>query len=635
MNFWSVLGLAPGQDMAAIKKAYAAKLRTTRPDDDAGAYQQLREAYDAAVRHAKGASNPAAFPARWTEPAPDAPPAEHATRAPDTNSETRTAQLPPTDAPAPAPSGTPAPPPFQDDLAAQAAHKSAAAQKAAAARQAAAIARARLQWANATAAPPVSTIDLGELIKRTLDLWKKHGDEALQAHWPQLRSVLADCSLAQAQACSTAFAQMIMSEATLPAVFVDQLRQFFGWGSDYRRMPRLAGHDAVDFKRRLADVAQQLDRIKVQAEQDRLDAIDAAERVRKEALALEELTRAKSPLVARFASMMARASPLAGKMYAFLIGPSLLSQWSGLTKQQRLVLGIDYETFANGIGACRDGLRLRSVLGLAALLLGLLMAIVKGGLPVYAALAVVALGACYALPLYQWQETLRARLYPKRLLAVLMTADQLDPRHARKYGVVLTSLAFFHSLLLQPAFVSGEGRYTFSQALVALFLLACQWLFPPDGEETRPDAVIPVLILCMVACRTLGITDLLTLLSLGTCWHAVARAARNKTWGTYLGIIWALPLVMIHWNLQEHGLEHSIIPVSLIAPWVVLLLARLETARFAIATVAVAVVSQPFANQTALALWTAALAVGAACIAALMRWSAPLVAKRFSTDEPC
>ena len=42
---WTVLGIAPTADLVAIKKAYAARLKRTRPDDDAAAYQALRDAY--------------------------------------------------------------------------------------------------------------------------------------------------------------------------------------------------------------------------------------------------------------------------------------------------------------------------------------------------------------------------------------------------------------------------------------------------------------------------------------------------------------------------------------------------------------------------------------------------------------
>ena len=62
---WALLGLEPTKDLAAIKKAYALKLRVTRPDDDAEAYQALRSAYERVQQWAKWSSEEA--------PAPEAP----------------------------------------------------------------------------------------------------------------------------------------------------------------------------------------------------------------------------------------------------------------------------------------------------------------------------------------------------------------------------------------------------------------------------------------------------------------------------------------------------------------------------------------------------------------------------------
>ena len=49
MDCWQILQIEPTNDTRAIKRAYAKLLKTTRPDDDAAAYQALREAFDEAL----------------------------------------------------------------------------------------------------------------------------------------------------------------------------------------------------------------------------------------------------------------------------------------------------------------------------------------------------------------------------------------------------------------------------------------------------------------------------------------------------------------------------------------------------------------------------------------------------------
>ena len=49
MDCWHILQIEPTGDTRAIKRAYAKLLKTTRPDDNAAAYQTLREAFDEAL----------------------------------------------------------------------------------------------------------------------------------------------------------------------------------------------------------------------------------------------------------------------------------------------------------------------------------------------------------------------------------------------------------------------------------------------------------------------------------------------------------------------------------------------------------------------------------------------------------
>lgn len=69
---WALLGIEPTADLIAIKKAYAARLKVTRPDDDAQAYQALRDAYDRVQRWA--AAPPPSVPPRPPAVVPPAAP---------------------------------------------------------------------------------------------------------------------------------------------------------------------------------------------------------------------------------------------------------------------------------------------------------------------------------------------------------------------------------------------------------------------------------------------------------------------------------------------------------------------------------------------------------------------------------
>ena len=50
-NHWEILGIESGADLRAVKRAYAAKLKTIRQDENPAEFMALREAYESAKGH--------------------------------------------------------------------------------------------------------------------------------------------------------------------------------------------------------------------------------------------------------------------------------------------------------------------------------------------------------------------------------------------------------------------------------------------------------------------------------------------------------------------------------------------------------------------------------------------------------
>ena len=55
---WSTLSIDPTAGISDIRSAYAAAIKKTRPEDDAGGFQDLREARDAAIAIVKSKATP-------------------------------------------------------------------------------------------------------------------------------------------------------------------------------------------------------------------------------------------------------------------------------------------------------------------------------------------------------------------------------------------------------------------------------------------------------------------------------------------------------------------------------------------------------------------------------------------------
>ncbi len=200
---WALLGIEPTTELTAIKKAYALKLKTTRPDDDAEAYQALRGAYERVQQWLKWQQQQAAMPA--PEPAVAPPTVVEATppapAAPLTLDQPVTPSTPPTPTPPQPQQATPAPlasPPTAADT---------------------------------TPAPEVQPQQLTAALEGR---WSLAGDAALREAWETTRRELDQQPLSRQSEFSTAFAQWALGLPTLPNDFLKTLDSYFGWLHDFR-----------------------------------------------------------------------------------------------------------------------------------------------------------------------------------------------------------------------------------------------------------------------------------------------------------------------------------------------------------------------------------------------------------------
>ena len=73
---WDILGIAESADNRTIRRAYAARLKTSRPEDDAAAFQVLTDAYEWAMGDARRRSlGSPGKPQAPSTPPPPIPPA--------------------------------------------------------------------------------------------------------------------------------------------------------------------------------------------------------------------------------------------------------------------------------------------------------------------------------------------------------------------------------------------------------------------------------------------------------------------------------------------------------------------------------------------------------------------------------
>lgn len=220
---WARLGLEPTADLAAIKKAYALKLKTTRPDDDAEAYQALRGAYERAQQWARWQ----ALNAAETE-AEASTTADEAAAAAETGADVARAST------------------LDAGDAAGAAESSGHPDTAAGARPGAddrtpAVTGRDDRLDDPRRTPPAAPDDrepslvAPQVLIEPLELaWRRDGADGLAAAWPRVQAALRDQPLTARRWHSTAFAQWLVNLPQLPSDFVLQLDAEFGWRTDFR-----------------------------------------------------------------------------------------------------------------------------------------------------------------------------------------------------------------------------------------------------------------------------------------------------------------------------------------------------------------------------------------------------------------
>lgn len=223
MSPWTCLGLEPTRDTVAIKRAYARALKRCRPDDDAAAYQHLRESYEWALAWAHQTAEDEHGEANVSN---DLTPATDGSDS-DANA-TAAMQIAEAGAEPARVTATPEEPASAD------------------------------AGANAATPAPAETepppIDPESLARSFYAYFEEQGADAAVAALPALESWLDGIALSRRDEASRWFASLVTDVPGLPDPVVTKLVEYFGWLSDYRSAAVL-GHDRLEALRARASRA--------------------------------------------------------------------------------------------------------------------------------------------------------------------------------------------------------------------------------------------------------------------------------------------------------------------------------------------------------------------------------------------
>lgn len=500
MWVWAELQIEPTQDALAIKRAYAKRLKVTRPDDDAAAYQRLREAFDQAMAWARRAADVPPVPAARVAPEPhetaapadapaaalpedDAPPLaraddgfEHTRRRGDTKRElTAEAASAPNDhdagdtaTMAPADDG------FDGD------------------------AEIDVEVRPGTAAEPSPRTDDGKpdwpapegIARGVHAYWQQHGDDALVALWPRVQHDLDRIPFAWRGDASAWMASLVLDHPALPAGFVEPLADHFQWGLDFRVTHALGSERAFALAQRL----RELGILRVND--------PAVLRRYAEVLRLQAL---------RESGRRMRASVL-----SLLLPEHVLERWWRMPDRLRSGLGIDEAARAD-IAQWLQGAAAVRTLVFMAMLAGLFGTVTRahgGREMLFASLAAFAVLACWVVALVQqrWIDRLQ------RAVASRIAFLAGEPGN-RRFGL---AMALIVPAMVLPALQTGNALVTapLSWLLSALALLAGWSTVHPSSA-----LLVPVTAALTAALRALFPPDapLPTLAAMSLAWTLAAH----------------------------------------------------------------------------------------------------------------
>lgn len=562
MNCWTLLGIDCTSDLITIKRAYAIKLKITRPEDDAKAYQELRDAYQQATKAAK--------------------------LRPFNMSETDTARSPITGDLVPNANDSSTPTEYNANNFFNNRGKEQE--------------PAKIDTAVAVTVTseitPEDACDSEQLVEQVLNQWRLLGDTDLLSYWPELERLLVLTPLSEASQYSAEFADMILDNRRFPAEFTERLMEYFEWRSDFR-LERILGKEAsralqqhlvlLPFQIRVNLVnIEMTKKRKEEAEKAEADALAAVE-PRRQAL------RERHRHAINLAQSSLSKDPMQAELFALMAGPPLRREWASLTAEHFETLGISVRAQE------RVGFAFRQARISARLVSAFFIFIGTSAFgkwhEIELPLVVLAFACCYYLPVGQLNEKLRSWVYPQRLLTLLIRPDVLNPQ---VLSIVFCSIAATMCMVWSRNNPGVEIVYFQAILWPVTLHLALAWLTRPNNETPALDISPSIFLICALTVWAQGAHNLPLILSLAATWHALSYAFLQIRGERPLALIFILGGILL---FTDPGTASTVL-LGFGIPWLLFKLSMTESAGFVTTAICIAWITLPAKHAPYLMLWT-------------------------------